>query len=129
MSLFDDAVATGLDAAEAAWGTSWAIVGSSDVFTGSFDRHRDSKEPALGGYMPEVDATLVASLAQFAGSPILAQDDSEMQDESFASIEDETGKPLPTIGQRLNVAGQQYLITGIENDGHAITLELKSPNR
>lgn len=128
MSLFDDAIASGMTAAESAWGVSWTCNGST--FTGTFDRRRDDGEPDVGGYLPQEDGVLVASATQFTdGASLLDESGSEILDEASAAIEDETGSNVPDKGDRITVLGSTYLIRWIEYDSHSYTFGLKSVNR
>lgn len=128
MGLFDDAIADGMTAAETAWGVSWTCNGST--FTGTFDRRRDDGEPDIGGYLPQEDGVLVASVAQFSdGEALLTEAGDELLTEASAELEDEEGSNVPEKGDRITVLGSTYLIRWIEYDGHAYTFGLKSTNR
>lgn len=134
MGAFDDAIAAGLAAAESAWGVSFTILGIAGTFTGTFDRHRDEGAPSVGGYLPQVDASVVASRSQFSGiasEALLLEDGTELLLENGAALELEGDDDanLPAVGKRLTVQGKQYLITAIEDDGHAFSIYLRSVHR
>lgn len=134
MGAFDDAIAAGLAAAESAWGVSFTILGIAGTFTGTFDRHRDEGAPAVGGYLPQVDASIVASRSQFAAiasEALLLEDGTQLllEDGTPLELEGDEGANLPAVGKRLTVQGKQYLVTAVEDDGHAFSIHLRSVHR
>ena len=119
---FAAAIASGLAAANAAFGVSFALDGGG-VYIGVIDRRADSTKPRDGGLVPDWDATLNVAVAQFAGITL--------QDETGASLLDEAGLPLTDddglkIGRKLTVLGQAMRIVALDFDGHQYTARLTS---
>ena len=126
MTLFDDIIADGLTAAENAWGESFTIAGRYGTFTGTWDSRRDSAKPADGGYLPEITSSIVASITQFTETPLLLEQGGKIELEQGGTLETEFTRAIPEIGARLTIRSNVYLVAFVENDGHAITLGLKS---
>jgi hypothetical protein len=119
---FAAAIASGLAAANAAFGVSFALDGGG-VYIGVIDRRADATKPRDGGLVPDWDATLNVAVAQFAGITL--------QDEAGENLLDEAGLPLTDddglkIGRKLTVLGQQMRIVALDFDGHQYTARLTS---
>lgn len=119
---FSAAIASGLAAANAAFGVSFTLDGGG-TFTGVIDRRADASKPRDGGFAPDWDATLNVAVAAFAGITL--------QDEAGADLLDEAGLPLTDddglkIGRKLTVLGQQMRIVALDFDGHQYTARLTS---
>lgn len=130
---FAAAIASGLNAAEAAWGASWNPEGTGMVFTGTFDRLDDRSTPQDGGYRPEWNASLVASIAQLQAVGLVFVGGGAIE-----GVEAGTGAftlaggvidQFLNVGQKLISGGVTYRIVGRSTDGFTVDFQLASPNR
>jgi hypothetical protein len=117
---FAASIASGLSAANAAFGVSFTLDGGG-TYVGVIDRRSDVSKPRDGGFALDWDATLNVAVAQFAGITL--------QDETGASLLDEAGLPLTDddglkIGRKLTVIGQPMRVVGLDYDGHQYTTRL-----
>lgn len=117
---FASAIASGLAAANAAFGVSFTLDGGG-TYVGVIDRRADVSKPRDGGFALDWDATLNVAVAQFVGITLL--------DETGASLLDESGLPLTDddglkIGRKLTVLGQPMRIVGLDYDGHQYVARL-----
>ena len=117
---FASAIASGLAAANAAFGVSFTLDGGG-TYVGVIDRRADVSKPRDGGFALDWDATLNVAVAQFVGITLL--------DETGASLLDEAGLPLTDddglkIGRKLTVLGQPMRIVGLDYDGHQYVARL-----
>ena len=117
---FASAIASGLAAANAAFGVSFTLDGGG-TYVGVIDRRADVSKPRDGGFALDWDATLNVAVAQFVGITLL--------DETGASLLDEAGLPLTDddglkIGRKLTVLGQPMRVVGLDYDGHQYVARL-----
>jgi len=117
---FAAAIASGLAAANAAFGVSFTLDGGG-TYVGVIDRRADVSKPRDGGFALDWDATLNVAVAQFSGITL--------QDETGASLLDEAGLPLTDddglkIGRKLTVLAQPMRVVGIDYDGHQYVARL-----
>lgn len=119
---FAAAIASGLAAANAAFGVSFALDGGG-VYIGVIDRRADSTKPRDGGLVPDWDATLNVALAQLAGLAITDENNLPILDQNNLPITDDDGLK---IGRKLTVLGQQMRIVALDFDGHQYTARLSS---
>lgn len=117
---FAASIASGLAAANAAFGVSFTLDGGG-AYVGVIDRRSDASRPRDGGFALDWDATLNVALAQFAGITL--------QDETGASLLDEAGLPLTDddglkIGRKLTILDQPMRVVGLDYDGHQYTARL-----
>jgi hypothetical protein len=106
MSLFSDLADASVAHAAAVAGATFQLAGVEATFTGVIDAHRQRPKLGTGGFLEEVDALLVAGLAQFTAAAV-----------------------TPKQGTRLHCAGRTYVVQDITTDDAAITFELKGVNQ
>lgn len=129
MSAFDDFITDGQDQAMDELGTTFRIAGVDEDLVGVLDRHRDSTKPEVGGLMPEFDAVIFAPRNQFDGAALLTESGEELDVEQGGSLDTETGKRMPAIGQRLTCDGSLYRVSERSMDATGVTFILQSVDR
>jgi hypothetical protein len=117
---FAASIASGLAAANAAFGVSFTLDGGG-TYVGVIDRRADSSKPRDGGFALDWDATLNVASAQLAGLAILDQNNLPILDQNNLPITDDDGLK---IGRKLTVLGQPMRIVGLDYDGHQYTARL-----
>lgn len=129
MSAFDDFISDGQDQALDEFGTTFRIAGVDEDLAGVLDRHRDGTKPDVGGLMPEIDAVIFAPRNQFDGTALLTESGEELDLEQGGSLDTETGKRMPAIGQRVTCDGNVYRVSDRSMDTTGVTFILQSVDR
>lgn len=102
---FTQLLGAGLGLLDAIAGLSFVVDGIPGQFTGVFNRHEYQETLMAGGFQEEVDATIVAPKAQFAGVWI------------------------PNRGKRLFALGKAFQIALVAEDAVSFTFGLKGVHR
>ena len=101
---FDQAIERGMIIAEGLWGDTFTIDGRPSYYVGTFNAYDKAQQIGDGGYEENIDATLVASIAQF-------------------------GTYTPKNGIRISVAGQRYVAARVIQDSASWAFQLTGQHK
>lgn len=102
---FDECIRAGMATMEdpANGGITFLVDGVPGEFTGTFDQTVKAQNLQVGGYLVEIDSSIVASRAQFG--------------------------TLPRVGASLRYKSSTYVIKGRNDDSNAVTFFLQNVDR